>query len=108
DAALAQRGRAAIAQRVAPAFRAFGQFLRDEYVPAARETLAATALPDGEALYSFLIRAMTTTELTAQQIHQIGAREVARIKNEMLEVIARSDFPQRDALEGQALFAAFV
>jgi uncharacterized protein (DUF885 family) len=105
---LAERGRKAIQTSVAPAFRLFGEFLRDEYVPGCRQTLAAKELPGGMEFYNFQVRRMTTTQLTADQIHQIGNREVARIRDEMLEVIARSDFAGKDEPDENARFAAFV
>ena len=66
---------------------------RPDYLPGARETLAAGALPDGEAYYAYLIRQYTTREdLTAQQIHQIGLDEVARIHGEMNAIRERVGF----------------
>lgn len=106
--ALNERAKRAIAERVAPAFERLGVFLRDEYVPGCRTTIAASDLPDGQALYAFQIKRMTTTDLTAQQIHDIGVREVARIRAEMMDVIARSDFPRKSELSGDELFRAFV
>ena len=105
---LAERGRNAIRSSVAPAFRAFGEFLRDEYVPGCRQTLAAKDLPGGMEFYNFQIRRQTTTQLLADQIHQIGNREVARIRAEMMEVIARSDFAGKNEPDETKRFAAFV
>lgn len=106
--ALRDRAAAAIKDGVAPAFARLATFLEKEYVPACRESIAARDLPDGEAYYNHAVRLMTTTDLTAQQIHEIGLREVARIRAEMMTVIARSDFAQKDSLSGDALFAAFL
>jgi uncharacterized protein (DUF885 family) len=98
---LQEAGRAAIRDQVVPAYRRFREFLVGEYLPGARETLAAGALPDGEAYYAFLIRQYTTREdLTAQQIHQIGLDEVKAIRAEMDAVIEQVGF------EGD--FAAFL
>ncbi|MBL8745853.1 MAG: DUF885 domain-containing protein [Phycisphaerae bacterium] len=105
---LAERGKRAIKEAVVPAFKRFAEFLEKEYVPACRPTIACRDLPDGEAFYNFRLRAMTTLDLTAEQIHQLGMTEVARIRNEMFEVIARSDFAQKDSLKGEELFNAFV
>lgn len=105
---LAERGRKAIIERVVPAFARFAEFLENEYVPGCRESIAARDLPDGEAYYNFCIKLMTTMDLTARQIHDIGLREVARIRAEMFTVIARSDFPGKAELQGDPLFAAFV
>lgn len=108
SAPLAERGKEAIRAVVAPAFARFASFLENEYVPACRETIAAKDLPDGTAFYAFQIKRQTTLDLTAEQIHQIGLSEVARIRAEMMQVIARSDFVRKDARRGEELFAAFV
>jgi uncharacterized protein (DUF885 family) len=68
---------------VAPAYERLLAFMRTEYLGKARTTLAATALPDGEAYYQAMIEKHTTLNLTAQQIHDIGLKEVARIEAEM-------------------------
>jgi len=108
DDPLAASARAAIAEAVVPAFRELGEFLRDDYLPACRESTAAVDRPDGAAYYAWRLRVMSTLDLGPEEIHTIGREEVARIRAEMMETIARSDFPRRDALEGDALFAAFV
>lgn len=86
---LRQRARIAIESKVRPAQRAAVAFMQDEYLPAARASLAARDLPGGDAYYRYLIRKFTTTDLTPEQVHQIGEEEVARILKEM-EAIARS------------------
>jgi uncharacterized protein (DUF885 family) len=77
---------------VAPAYRRLLEYLESRYLPGARETIAARDLPDGEAWYAFSIRQMTTTRLSAEEIHQIGQAEVRRIRTEMDEVMARAEF----------------
>ena len=77
---------------VAPAFAAFADWIEEVYVPGARESTAATELPDGAAWYAQSIRASTTTDLTAEQIHEIGLAEVARIRSEMETVKAEAGF----------------
>src|SRR6185436_4838400 len=59
------------------------RMMRSEYLPKARTTLGASTLPDGSAFYEAQIEKFTTLDLTAQQIHDIGLREVARIQAEM-------------------------
>ena len=81
-----------IRERIVPAFRQFATFVDGEYLPKARDTIAATALPDGKAYYDFLARYYTTTDLTAEQIHSIGLKEVARIRAEMEKVKAQTGF----------------
>lgn len=74
---------AAIRDRVVPAFRRLHAFVRDEYLPRTRATVGLSALPNGRAWYEYQVRAVTTTDLTPEQIHAIGLSEVARIHREM-------------------------
>lgn len=90
--ALRERARKAIMQRVVPAHAGLLAFFRDEYMPRARDTLAAGAMPDGEAWYRQQIRAYTTLNLTPREIHAIGLGEVARIQAEMDAIIAEVGF----------------
>lgn len=84
--------RKAIAESVVPSFRKLLSFYRDEYVPGARKTLAAEAMPDGKAYYVQQIRQYTTLDLSAEEIHRIGQSEVARITAEMEKVKAEAGF----------------
>ena len=77
---------------VAPAYERLLTFMRTEYAPKARTTLAATAMPDGEAYYQAMIEKFTTLNLTAKQIHEIGLKEVARIEKEMEATRQRAKF----------------
>ena len=72
--------------------RAFVTFLEIEYAPHARKSLAARDLPNGEAFYRAMVAQHTTTDLTPDQIHQIGLDEVKRIRAEMETQIAASGF----------------
>lgn len=81
--ALAARARAVIREQVLPAEARFLQFFADDYLPACRDGIAATALPDGEAYYAYKVRQMTTTELSPEAIHATGLAEVARIRAAM-------------------------
>lgn len=74
---------AAIRDKVVPAYAKLLAFFRDEYVPHARTTLAAEALPDGKNYYRQQIREYTTLDLDPQAIHDIGLKEVDRIQKEM-------------------------
>ncbi len=89
-----------IATDVIPAYRRLDEFLREEYLPGARQTLAATELPGGEQFYRAQIRKYATVNLTPREIHDIGRGEVARIRQEMETVIESLGF------EGD--FAAFL
>ncbi|MDQ3618393.1 MAG: DUF885 domain-containing protein [Pseudomonadota bacterium] len=82
-AALQAEAKAIIAGQVVPAYREFATFFKDEYLPGSRDTIAAADLPDGAEYYDFLAGHFTTTDLTADQIHGIGLKEVARIRAEM-------------------------
>lgn len=82
----------ALKEKVRPAFTKLHEFIANDYVPGARETIACGDLPDGKAWYEFNARAMTTTKLSPQEIHNIGLSEVARIRDEMNKVIATSGF----------------
>ena len=83
---------AAIQQSVLPAYRTLLTFLKGEYFPKARTTLAARDLPDGDAFYRAQIREFTTTELGPEEIHQIGLKEVARIDAAMRDTMRESGF----------------
>jgi uncharacterized protein (DUF885 family) len=98
--ALQARGREVIADAVQPAFAAVRDFLRDDYIPGARTTIAAHDLPDGEAWYRAQIREYTTLDLTPEAIHAIGQDQVRRIRAEMQAII--------DGLEFDGDFAAFL
>jgi len=91
-AGLAAAARKEISRSIVPAYARLAEFLTGEYIPAARTSLAASELPDGAAYYAQRIKHFTTLDLTAEQIHQIGLAEVARIRTEMKEVIAEVGF----------------
>jgi uncharacterized protein (DUF885 family) len=77
---------AAIRDKVTPAYARLRDFVRDEYLPKTRNTVAWSALPDGEAWYAFYAQEHTTTTMTADEIHQLGLSEVKRILGEMDQV----------------------
>jgi uncharacterized protein (DUF885 family) len=77
---------------IVPAYAKLLAFMRDEYLPNTRTTLGASVLPDGQAYYKAMIEKFTTLDLTAQQIHDMGLREVARIKAEMEATKQRAGF----------------
>ena len=111
---------------VVPAHAALLQFFREEYLPQARDTLAAEAMPDGKAWYRQQIREYTTLDLDPEAIHRIGLDEVARIQAEMDAIIdqesgARAVYTNEadpavitcyalvgDTLFGQAMSAVFT
>jgi uncharacterized protein (DUF885 family) len=89
---LRAEAKAAIASKVLPAYSQLLTFFRGEYMPKARDTLAAEALPDGKAFYQQQIREYTTLDLSPEQIHQIGLQEVARIQEQMDAIIKQVGF----------------
>ncbi len=98
---LATAGRAAIEGKVIPAYARFREFFENEYRPAARRSIGATELPDGEAYYADLVRYFTTLpDATARQVHQTGVAEVARIRAEMEAIVREVGF--------QGSFAEFL
>jgi len=82
----------AIGKEVLPAYLRFARFLEVSYIPAGRERPGISALPDGAEYYAFRIRQATTTNLTAEQIHQIGLDEVKRDEAEMLAIVQKLGF----------------
>ena len=77
---------------IVPAFERLRNFIADDYMAAARETVGYLALPNGEDWYAFNVRRITTTDLTPAEIHQIGLDEVARIHGEMRAVMDEVGF----------------
>ena len=79
-------------EQVSPALRRLHRYLAETYVPSARESIAMSALPEGEAWYAYMAKQYTTTEMTPDQIHDLGLSEVKRIRQEMERVIASTGF----------------
>lgn len=94
DRAQALRGQAVqrIRDQVIPAYAKLLKFIHDEYVPQARTTLAAEAMPDGKAFYRQQIHEYTTLDLSPDAIHKIGLDQVAKIHAQMLQVMQDSGF----------------
>jgi uncharacterized protein (DUF885 family) len=82
----------AIGKEVLPAYQRLARFLEVTYIPAGREQPGISALSDGAKYYQFLIRRTTTTELTADQIHQIGLDEVKKDEADMLAIAQKLGF----------------
>jgi len=83
---------AAIEQTVVPAFRRLQEFFAKEYLPASRDSVGIWDVPGGEAWYGNRVGWFTTTDLTADEIHEIGLEEVARIRGEMQKIIEQVGF----------------
>jgi uncharacterized protein (DUF885 family) len=90
--ALRAQAVAVIHDSVQPAYRDLLAFMRDEYLPGLRTTLAAHDLPDGEAYYRAKIREFTTLDMEPQAIHALGESEVSRLHGEMVDTMNQSGF----------------
>jgi uncharacterized protein (DUF885 family) len=90
---LQDAAKAAIAESVVPGYKRFLMFMENEYVPNCRDTIAASALPNGRDYYRHCARKYTTVDnLTPEEIHAIGKQEVERIRGEMDTIIERVGF----------------
>lgn len=78
-----------VGEQVNPALTRLRNFLRDDYLPVARDSVGLSAMPGGAALYDYLIQTNTTTSLGADEIHELGLSEVARIRQGMMAVQKR-------------------
>jgi uncharacterized protein (DUF885 family) len=101
--ALALAGPIALRTRVVPALQELEDFVRNEYLPAARDSIAASALPGGQDYYAMLAVQYSGTSLTPAEIHALGLREVARLRALMTRAIAQTGFRG-----GFARFAVFA
>ncbi len=90
----------------------FESFFASDYLPRCRESIGASEMKDGAAWYAHQLKVHTTTAMSAKEIHETGLAEVARIRAEMMEVIARTDWfsadPARAEMKDDARFAAFI
>jgi uncharacterized protein (DUF885 family) len=89
---LTQQTTDAVNTDVIPAYKAFASFLRTEYAPQGRTALSITSLPDGQKRYENDIYARTTTRMTADEIYQLGLREIDRIEAEMTAIATKAGF----------------
>ncbi|MFD2165677.1 DUF885 domain-containing protein [Thalassotalea euphylliae] len=89
-----------IEEKVFPSYQQFYDFMVNEYMPNARQNIAATSLPNGDAFYDNRVKHFTTLDMTADEVHEIGLAEVKRIRAEMQAII--------DELNFEGSFADFV
>jgi uncharacterized protein (DUF885 family) len=75
-----------------PAYRKLDKYFNTRYLPAARDSVGLSALPNGKAWYEHLTRSFTTTRMTPDDIHRLGLEEVLRIREEMQEIIKQVEF----------------
>ena len=120
-ARLQDSAKAAIRDSAVPAYQRLKEVMAKEYLPKCRDSVGASELPEGRDAYAFAARSTTTTQLTPDEIHAIGLREVARIRMEMEAIrkqvgyrgdlkafftYLRSD-PKFFHRDGQALLSAY-
>ncbi len=91
-ARLEQNAKEAIASNVIPAYKRFKEFFTGEYLPASFKEVGAWQMRDGEKMYAFFTRKYTTTAMTPKEVHEIGQREVARIRAEMQAIMTKVGF----------------
>jgi uncharacterized protein (DUF885 family) len=82
---------------VFPAYKQFAEFIRTSYIPNCRTTLSVNSLGDGKRRYKATLRRFTTTDLTAEQIHNIGLKEVERIEGEMTALAKANGYKDLDS-----------
>jgi uncharacterized protein (DUF885 family) len=89
---LRRQALAAIQQDVIPAYTTLLSFMRNDYIPHARNTIAAEDLPDGKAFYQSQILEYTTLDMSPDAIHELGLKEMASIHQQMLDIIKETGF----------------
>jgi uncharacterized protein (DUF885 family) len=95
DTAFAEALEEVVRERINPALRGYLDYLRQEYLPAARTEVAVAALPQGEACYRAAVRSFVTLDVPPREIHETGLREMDEIQREM-RVIAERSFDTSD------------
>jgi uncharacterized protein (DUF885 family) len=82
----------ALEDDILPAYKKLDRYFNQKYLPAARDSIGLSALPNGNAWYEHLARSFTTTRMTPDDIHRLGLEEVKRIRDEMEKIIAELEF----------------
>ena len=89
---LRQTAKDLIDESIVPAYRRFSRYFNDTYLPASRDSIGASSLPNGEAFYEYRTRSFTTTSMTPDEIHRLGLNEVKRIRGAMQLIIDELEF----------------
>lgn len=89
---LTEAYRAKIEDTIIPTFERLNNFIGDSYMAAARDSVGLGDLPDGENWYQYMVKLRTTTDMTPEEVHQVGLAEVARIHGEMQVVMEEVGF----------------
>ncbi len=87
-----QTAKELIDESIVPAYRRFSRYFNDTYLPASRDSIGASSLPNGEAFYEYRTRSFTTTSMTPDEIHRLGLNEVKRIRGAMQLIIDELEF----------------
>ena len=90
----------AIENDVAPAYRKVAAFVRTEYAPYGRQAPGIWAVPNGDRLYRFLVHKYTTTDLTPDQIHELGQKQVAELETEMTSIAKALGYSDLKSFQG--------
>lgn len=90
--ALQQQAKQTISEKVIPSYKGYSSFFNEQYQPAARSEIGISSTPNGKAFYANRAKYYTTTDMTPKEIHELGLKEVARIRAEMDEVIKEVGF----------------
>jgi len=97
-AELQARAKALITGKINPSYQSWATVYRTELAGKCRQSVGVSALPQGKEYYAFLVRQQTTTDRTPEEIHQLGLKEVARIRAEMESVAKKAGFASREAM----------
>ncbi len=89
---LRMRALKAIRESVIPGYKKFLKFFNEKYYPSARETYAISEVPNGRAFYAWRVKRYTTLQVTPEEVHQIGLKEVARIREEMEDIMKKTGY----------------
>jgi len=89
---LRQTAKDIIDQSIVPAYRRFSRYFNNTYLPASRDSIGASSLPNGDKFYEYRTRTFTTTQMTPDEIHRLGLNEVKRIRSEMQLIIDELEF----------------
>jgi len=89
---LQKSAREIIDESIVPAYRDFSRYFTDTYLPASRDSIGASELPNGKAFYEYRTQLYTTTQMTPDEIHRLGLNEVKRIRDEMQLLIDELEF----------------
>ena len=92
QARIRQAAKEIIDESIVPAYRRFSRYFDETYLPASRDSIGASSLPDGESFYEYRVRSYTTTQMTPDAVHRLGLTEVKRIRDEMQLVIDELEF----------------